>query len=125
MSAGEDYDLLRGEGTACREERVIEKVTVSQQEFAAKIDVAEWFMLRAQLERGRLIVVDGLLDLAEVAVGVAADDVKVIERWLVSGLLGKPTAQQIEKWDGEKGKRFLCLIVSPYVLVQEESTAKV
>jgi hypothetical protein len=96
---------------------------VSQQELAAKIDVAEWFMLRAQLERGRLIVVDGLLDLSEVGFGVASDDVKAIERWLVSGLLGKPTAQQIEQWDAEKGKQFLCLIVSPYVLIQGQPAA--
>lgn len=99
-------------------------MTDSQQELAAKIDVAEWFMLRAHLERGGLIVVDGLLDLAEVAAGVVADDVKAMERWLASKLIGKPTAQQIERWDEEKGKRFLCLIVSPYVLVQEEKTEK-
>ena len=109
------------EGSNFREEQVTEKVTVSQQELAAKVDVAEWFMLRAHLEGGRLIVVDSLLDLAEVGMGVVADDVKVIERWIVSGLLGKPTAQQVESWDAEKGKRFLCLIVSPYVLVQEAS----
>ena len=102
-----------------------EQVTVSQQELAAKIDVAEWFMLRAHLERGRLIVADGLLDLAEVGAAVAADHVKAIERWILSGLLGKPTAQQIEHWDAEKGKRLLCLIVSPYVLGQEESAAGV
>lgn len=96
-------------------------MTVSKQELAAKIDVVEWITLRAHLERGGVIVVDGLLDLAEVGVGIAADEVKTIERWIASGLLGKPTAQQIECWDAEKGKRFLCLIVSPYVLVQDES----
>jgi hypothetical protein len=99
-------------------------MTVSQQELAAKIDVVDWHILRAHLERGGVIVVDSLLDLAEVGVGVAADDVKTIERWVLSGLLGKPTALQIESWDAEKGKRFLCLIVSPYVLIQEESPAK-
>ena len=103
---------------------MVEQEKVSQQELAAKIDVAEWFVLRAQLARGRLIVADPLLDLAEVGAGVAADDVKAIERWIVSGLLGKPMAQQIESWDAEKGKRFLCLIVSPYVLIQEETTEK-
>ena len=102
-----------------------EQEKVSRQELAAKIDVAEWFMLRAQLERGRLIVVDALLDLAEVGTGVAADDVKAIERWILSGLLGKPTALQVERWDAEKGKRFLCLIVSPYVLIQEELSGEV
>jgi hypothetical protein len=106
------------------EYRVTEQVKVSQQELAAKIDVAEWFALRAHLERGGLIVVDGLLDLAEVAAGVASDDVKSIERWLASGLIGKPSAQQIELWNAAHGKTFLCLIVSPYVLIQEESAEK-
>ena len=96
-------------------------MTVMKQELAAKIDLVEWIMLRAHLERGGVIVVDPLLDLAEVGVGVAADDVKTIERWVASGLLGKPGVRQIENWDADKGKRFLCLIVSPYVLVQEES----
>ncbi len=98
-------------------------MTVSKTELAAKIDVAEWFMLRAHLERGGVVVVDGLLDLAEVGAAVAADEVATIERWLAAGLVGKPTAQQIESWDAAQGKRFLCLIVSPYVLVQEESPA--
>lgn len=97
---------------------------ISKQELTAKIDVVEWPMLRAHLERGGVIVVDILLDLAEVGVVIAVDDVKTIERWILSGLLGKPTARQIEAWDEEKGKSFLCLIVSPYVLVQEESPGK-
>jgi len=99
-------------------------MTDLQQELAAKIDVADWFMLRAHLERGGLIVVDSLLELSEVGAAVAGDDVKAMERWIGSGLIGKPTAQQIELWGAEKGKRLLCLIVSPYVLVQEESPAK-
>ena len=99
-------------------------MTVSKEELAAKIDAVEWAMLRAHLERGGVIVVDGLLDLAEVGSGIAADDVKTTERWIASGLLVKPSAQQIETWDAEQGKRFLCLIVSPFVLIQEESPEK-
>ena len=98
-------------------------MTVSKEELATKIDATDWSLLRAHLERGGIVVVDGILDLAEVAVAVAADDVKTIERWISSGLIGKPTAQQVEKWDADKGKKFLCLIVSPFVLVQEESSA--
>lgn len=99
-------------------------MTVSKEELAAKIDVADWRMLRAHLERGGVIVVDALLDLAEVGVAVAADEVKSIERWIMSGLIAKPSEQQIEQWDGEGGKRFLCLIVSPFVLIQEEPPGK-
>jgi len=34
--------------------------------------------------------------------------------------LTKPSAEQIAEWDGDREKRFLCLIVSPYVLIQEK-----
>ena len=99
-------------------------MTVLKEELATKVDLVEWHLLRAHLERGGVIVVDPLLDLVEVGVAVAADEVKTIERWIVSGLIGKPTAAQIEAWDTNKGKPFSCLIVSPYVLIQEESPAK-
>ena len=99
-------------------------MNVSKEELAGKIDIADWQMLRAHLERGGLVVIDPLLDLAEVATAVAADDVKSLERWIASGLVAKPSVQQVEQWDGEKGKGFLCLIVSPYVLIQEESPGK-
>jgi hypothetical protein len=96
----------------------------TKEELATKIDVTDWFSLRAHLERGAIIVVDQMLDLAEVAAGVAGDDVKNVERWIASGLLGKPTAEQVERWDVETATKFLCLIVSPYVLVQLESPEK-
>ena len=97
-------------------------MAVTKEELATKIDVADWDMLRAHLERGGLIVVDQMLDLAEAGVLIANVDVKAIERWIASGLLGKPTQPQVELWDQEKGK-FLCLIISPYVLIQEQSGA--
>jgi len=99
-------------------------MTISKEELATKIDVAEWGMLRAHLERGGIIVVDPLLELAEVAAGIATDDVKAVERWIAGGLLGKPTAEQLKTWDAEQAKKFLCLITSPYVLVQEQSPAQ-
>jgi hypothetical protein len=98
-------------------------MAITKEELAAKIDVADWDMLRAHLERGGLIVVDQMLDLAEAGVLLANDDVKAIERWIVSGLLGKPTVPQVEQWDKERAKPFFCLIISPYVLIQEQPTA--
>lgn len=96
----------------------------TREELATKIDTTDWFSLRAHLERGGVIIVDEMLDLAEVGAAVANDDVKAVERWLSSGLIGKPSAEQITSWDAETAKSFLCLIISPYVLAQEEPTAK-
>jgi hypothetical protein len=102
---------------------VTQQALASKEELAAKIDVAEWFGLRAHLEHGRVILVDRMLDLAQVGFSVARDEVKVMERWIGSGLIGKPSADQIAQWDQQKGKIFLCLIVSPFVLIQEKEGA--
>lgn len=91
----------------------------SRQELAAKIDITDWFSLRAHLERGGVILVDRMLDLTEVGAAVAGDDVKLIERWVAAGLVGKPSAEQIAGWDAQTMKIFNCLIVSPFVLAQE------
>jgi hypothetical protein len=102
---------------------VTQQALASKEELAAKIDVTDWFSLRAHLEHGRVILVDRMLDLAQVGFSVALDEVKVMERWVGSGLIGKPSAEQIVQWDQQKGKTFLCLIVSPFVLIQEQGSA--
>jgi hypothetical protein len=91
----------------------------TKEELALTIDETEWGWLRAHLERGGLILVDDSLDLAEAALKVAADDIDVIEQWVSSGKLGKPSETQILHWNEEKQKKFAMLIVSPYVLIQE------
>ncbi|QXE89981.1 DUF2288 domain-containing protein [Geomonas subterranea] len=94
-------------------------MTETREELATKVDIADWLSLRAHLERGGVVVVDPLLELAEVGAALAVDDVQKVQRWLSSALLTKPSGEQIQKWDAEKGKIFNCLIISPYVLIQE------
>ena len=91
----------------------------TREELALAIDEAAWGWLRAHLERGGLIVVARGLDIAEVGVKLAADDATAIGGLIAGGGLTKPSAEQIAAWDGDREKRFLCLIVSPYVLIQE------
>lgn len=99
-------------------------MSANKEELATKIDTTDWLSLRAHLERGGVIIVDPMLDLAEVGAAVANDEIKTVERWLLSGLLSKPSAEQIKAWDADSGKAFLCLIISPYVLAQEERPVK-
>ncbi|MBJ6748687.1 DUF2288 family protein [Geomonas anaerohicana] len=98
-------------------------MTTTNEELATKIDIADWLSLRAHLERGGVILVDPLLELAEVGAALAADEVQKVQRWLSSSLLSKPSLEQIQKWDADKGKIFNCLIISPYVLIQEPTQA--
>jgi hypothetical protein len=91
---------------------------------ADQVDTAQWQWLRAHNERGSLIVVDSMLDLAEVGERVAADDSVMVQSWLVSHLLLKPTVEQIAAWNAVPATLFSMLVVSPFVLIQQQDTGK-
>lgn len=91
----------------------------TREELAVQVDVARWDWLRAHLERGGLIVVNRGLDLVDVGVRIASDDTAAVGDWIQSGLLAKPSAEQISAWDDQADCSFSTLIISPYVLIQE------
>ena len=97
-----------------------EKTT--REELAENIDEAEWQWLKPHLERGALITVAAAIDLEEAGEKIATDDAAVVTDWIRAGRLGKPTEEQTARWDDEPTKKFLALIVSPYVLIQEIGT---
>lgn len=83
------------------------------------IDEAEWTWLRPHLQRDAVIVVSHGLHLRDVGRAIALDQKDQVEEWVAKGLMAKPTAAQIASWDERPAKRFLSMIVQPYVLVQE------
>jgi hypothetical protein len=91
----------------------------TREELALNIDEAKWQWLKPHLERGSLVTVTASLDLAETGERIALDDSACIASLIAAGKIGKPTAEEIEEWDGEPEKKFLVLIISPYVLIQE------
>jgi hypothetical protein len=94
----------------------------AKEELALNIDEAQWQWLKPHLERDALIIVSGALDLAEAGERIAADDSAAVSAWIAAGKVGKPSAEQIAVWDTEPEKKFLVLIISPYVLIQEIGT---
>ena len=92
----------------------------TREELAQAVDEVTWDALRAHLERGGLIVVARELDLVDTGVKVAADEAPAIAAWIREGKLSKPTTEQIELWAADRATSFRCLIVSPYVLIQEK-----
>jgi len=94
----------------------------TREELALNIDEAQWQWLKPHLERGVLITVAAELDLSEAGERIAADDSEALTAWISDGKVGKPTEEEIEKWDKEPGKKFLTLIISPYVLIQALGT---
>jgi len=98
------------------------KETRNREELALTIAEAEWQWLKPHLERDGLITVAVAVDLAEAGERIAADDAQQVGEWISNGAVAKPTAEQIASWDTVPEKKFLMLVVSPYVLIQELGT---
>jgi hypothetical protein len=92
----------------------------TREELALAVDLTEWGSLKAHLQRDGLIVVAGELDLTEAGFHVAADNPAAIKGWIDAGKLAKPSIEQIAEWNAVKGKKFRMLIISPYILIQEQ-----
>lgn len=83
------------------------------------LDESEWSWLGPHLVRDAIILVSHDLDLLSVGEAVSRDEKKRIQEWIGQGFITKPTREQIEAWTKTPTKKFLTLIVQPYVLAQE------
>ena len=92
-------------------------------ELAEMVDEAEWDWLMPHAQRDAIVLVTAGLDLAEVGVAIANDNVSAVEHWISEQLLYKPTPEQLADWAGDRTRRFKALIVQPYVLVQDRLAA--
>lgn len=92
---------------------------VTREELVHQIDQARWEWLKPHYERGGLILVDGMLELSEVGERIAADDTVMVQAWLASRMISKPTAEQLADWDQQPEQMFVMLVISPFVLIQE------
>jgi hypothetical protein len=88
-------------------------------ELEEALDVAEWDWLAPHARRDSLIVVDAALNLLDVGVAIANDNVVSVQHWIDEDLIHKPSPGQILEWNANQTKQFTALIVQPYVLVQE------
>jgi len=88
-------------------------------ELAENLDEAEWNWLIPHVQRDAVVVVAAQLDLLDVGVAIASDNVSSVQHWIGEQLIYKPLPTQLANWMGDRTKRFNTLIVQPYVLVQE------
>jgi hypothetical protein len=86
---------------------------------AENLDVAEWDWLVPHVKRDALVVVNPDLDLLDVGVAIASDNVSSVQRWISEALICKPSPEQLSDWNQNRTKKFDAIIVDPFVLVQE------
>jgi hypothetical protein len=92
---------------------------MSREKLKETLDEAEWGWLRDHAERDGLIIVARELELLDVGEAIASDDSKQVGAWIGGGQLTKPTQEQLAEWNETPARRFMALVVSPYVLIQE------
>lgn len=92
-------------------------------ELTENLDEAEWEWLIPHAQRDALILVAVGLDILDVGVAIAGDNVSQVETWIDEALITKPSVTQIGEWNTQGAKRFKTLIVQPYVIVQEKTVA--
>lgn len=90
-------------------------------ELAEAVAEAEWDWLAPHARRDTLIVVELGLDVVDVGVAIANDDVSRIQPWIDENLIHKPFPTQLSDWNLNQSTRFNALIVQPYVLIQATS----
>ena len=83
------------------------------------LDESEWEWLIPHVKRDAVIVVALGLDLLDVGVAIASDNIPQVQLWIDEQLITKPSAEQLGEWNSNPEKRFQTLIVQPYVIVQE------
>lgn len=92
-------------------------------ELAEMLDEAEWEWLMPHAQRDAVVMVDPGLDLLDVGVAIASDNVSTVQHWISEQLLYKPSPEQLSDWGNDRTRRFNALIVQPYVLVQDSIAA--
>ncbi|MBD2201498.1 DUF2288 domain-containing protein [Calothrix sp. FACHB-1219] len=83
------------------------------------LDEAEWEWLIPHVKRDAVILVAQGLELLDVGVAIASDNIPQVQIWIDEQLITKPSTEQLGEWNSNPQKRFQTLIVQPYVIVQE------
>lgn len=75
--------------------------------------------LKAHLDRDVVVVVAPAASLLDCAVAVANDDSAAVSAWLADGTLRRPSAEERDAWRADATRRWLAVVVRPFVLAQE------
>ena len=88
-------------------------------ELAKDLDQAEWEWLVPHVKRDSVLIIAKELNLVDVGIAIASDNLRSVQHWISEQLIQKPSETQLSDWNSSPQKRFNTLIVQPYVLIQE------
>ncbi len=77
-----------------------------------------WKELETFFAQGKLILVDGSLDLIDVAFAISTDDAKQVAQWMESELVLRDFTQKAIAFEKDN-KEVWSVVIKPWVLIQE------
>ena len=88
-------------------------------------DLAEisWSDIKPHAQRDAVIVVDNALNMVDVGVAIASDQVDKVQHWIDEALVQKPSTEQLNIWNADPAMVFDALIVQPYVLICDKANS--
>ncbi len=92
-------------------------MTSIQEQLAQDLADVSWKDIIPHCQRDAVIVVYEGLDMIEVGVAIAQDNIAQVQVWVAEQLLQKPSAEQLSLWNQSPEQLFSVLIVAPYVLM--------
>jgi hypothetical protein len=88
-------------------------------ELVKDLDEAQWEWLIPHVKRDSVLIITKELNLVDVGIAIASDNLRSVQHWISEQLIQKPSETQLSDWNSDPQKRFNTLIVQPYVLIQE------
>lgn len=85
--------------------------------FAEDLAEITWSDIQPHAKRDAVIVIDDALNMVDVGVAIANDQVNKVQHWIAEALVQKPSTEQLNLWNEDPTMIFEALIVQPYVLI--------
>lgn len=85
-----------------------------------EILITDWAALKPHAARDAVVVLKlgSGPTLAQVAQAIATDRSAQVQHWISTGVLAKPSAEQLAAWKQAPQTQFEHVILQPYVLIQ-------
>ena len=77
-----------------------------------------WKELETFFAQGKLILIDGSLDLIDVAFAISSDNAEQVSQWMQSELILKDFTQKAIAFEKDN-KELWSVVIKPWVLIQE------
>jgi hypothetical protein len=91
-----------------------------QEQLLEELADVTWSDLQPHAKRDAVIIVHESLNIVDVGLAIANDEVAKVDVWIAEQLIQKPTPNQLSHWNQDPTQKFSTLIVAPYVLISTQ-----